>query len=137
MWRGRKGIFSPSRLLLQGKAPKLEAVGPDQRQEPRPASVAGAQCRGERPEKWLQKWAGASQTKHCWPHCLFRSLPTCHQRVRVSFRLQDQTMRQRSARKARTQVAPHYRQRKFIPPQRTASLGRIPKSIPGGQILYQ
>lgn len=63
---GGKGAY-PKQRALQGKALSLEAVGPGQGQVLRPARVAGAGCRREWPELWLQKGPGAGQTKPCWP----------------------------------------------------------------------
>lgn len=62
MKREGKGTYSKQRAL-QEKAQRLEAIGHDQGQEPKADRVAGAGCREEWPEMWLQKGAGAGQTK--------------------------------------------------------------------------
>lgn len=54
-----KGTHSEQRAL-QGKALGTVAVG--QEQEPRPARVAGAECRGQWPETWLPKGTGAGHS---------------------------------------------------------------------------
>lgn len=56
--RERRGIYS-KRRALQEKAQRLEAIGLNQAQEPKADRVAGAGCREEWPEMWLQKGAGA------------------------------------------------------------------------------